>query len=102
MVVQPDSRGVGTVRYATRVPVDEGAAKELEKRTLTNLYNKRPSWLAMAHEKLDRAVCAAYGWDWPLPDEVILERLLLLNLERAEEQRPVTDCPPDNELPDEE
>lgn len=83
MVVEPDSRGVGTVRYATKVPVDEGAAKELEKRTLTNLYNRKPAWLTMAHEALDRAVFAAYGWDWPLPDEVILERLLELNLERA-------------------
>jgi hypothetical protein len=45
----------------------------LKKRTLTNLYNERPTWLALAHERLDRAVLAAYshidpagGWlpDW--------------------------------------
>jgi len=33
----------------------------LKKRTLTNLYNARPTWLQNAHEKLDRAVVAAYG-----------------------------------------
>lgn len=37
------------------------ADKRLKKRTLTNLYNERPAWLAMAHEKLDRAVIAAYA-----------------------------------------
>lgn len=42
----------------------------LKKRTLTNLYNERPTWLRLAHEALDRAVLAAYafvdpkgGWD---------------------------------------
>ena len=33
----------------------------LKKRTLTNLYNDRPTWLRFAHEKLDRAVLAAYA-----------------------------------------
>lgn len=62
----------------------EGAsAEELKKRTLTNLYNLRPTWLHLAHEKLDRAVFAAYGWPEGLGDEDILERLLALNLERA-------------------
>jgi len=39
------------------------AAKDprLNKRTLTNLYNERPQWLKLAHEKLDRAVLAAYA-----------------------------------------
>ena len=35
---------------------------ELKKRTLTNLYNARPTWLDNAHRKLDAAVFAAYGW----------------------------------------
>ncbi len=52
-------------------------------RTLTNLYNQRPTWLALAHEKLDKAVFAAYGWPHDLSDEEILARLLALNLERA-------------------
>jgi len=39
------------------------AAKDarLKKRTLTNLYNERPTWLKLAHETLDRAVLAAYA-----------------------------------------
>ncbi len=57
---------------------------ELKKRTLTNLYNQRPTWLAQAHRKLDEAVFAAYGWPAGLSDEEILSRLLALNLERAE------------------
>ena len=56
---------------------------ELKKRTLTNLYNQRPTWLDLAHRKLDEAVFAAYGWPAGLTDNEILERLLALNLERA-------------------
>ena len=56
---------------------------ELKKRTLTNLYNARPTWLDNAHRKLDAAVCAAYGWPADLSDDEILARLLALNLERA-------------------
>ncbi len=58
---------------------------ELERkdRTLTNLYNKRPAWLADAHRKLDESVFAAYGWPPTLTDSEILERLLALNHERA-------------------
>ncbi len=59
----------------------------LKKRTLTNLYNQRPAWLAHLHARLDRAVWAAYGWDDPDPattaEDTILARLLALNLERA-------------------
>ena len=33
----------------------------LKKRTLTNLYNERPTWLRLAHQQLDRAVLAAYA-----------------------------------------
>ena len=58
---------------------------ELKKRTLTNLYNARPTWLDLAHRKLDAAVLDAYGWPRDLSDEEILERLLGLNLERAEQ-----------------
>ena len=74
---------IGTVRYPRLVPADEDAARELKKRTLTNLYNERPTWLALAHRRLDEAVAAAYGWPADLSDEQILERLLALNLERA-------------------
>ena len=57
--------------------------KELKKRTLTNLYNQRLTWLDLSHQKLDKAVFAAYGWPNDLSDEEILERLLALNLERV-------------------
>lgn len=59
------------------------SAAEEKKRTLTNLYNARPAWLAEAHAALDRAVFDAYGWPADLSDDQILERLLVLNLERA-------------------
>ncbi|MBA2784018.1 MAG: class I SAM-dependent DNA methyltransferase [Rubrobacteraceae bacterium] len=63
----------------------EGASEfELKKRTLTNLYNQRPTWLANAHAALDRAVFAAYGWPENIADEDILKELLSLNLERSE------------------
>ena len=52
-------------------------------RTLTNLYNARPTWLDLAHKHLDESVFAAYGWKSDLPDEEILEKLLSLNLERS-------------------
>jgi type II restriction/modification system DNA methylase subunit YeeA len=56
---------------------------DLKNRTLTKLYNQRPSWLDQAHNRLDRAVFAAYGWPYPLDDQVILGRLLQLNEDRA-------------------
>jgi hypothetical protein len=76
--------GVGTVRYPRLEPRDADCAAKLKKRTLTNLYNERPAWLDLAHKKLDAAVAAAYGWPVDLSDDQILERLLALNLERAE------------------
>ncbi len=89
-VHEPDGRGIGTVRYPRRVP-DPPFAKALKKRTLTNLYNERPTWLDNAHRTLDEAVCAAYAaaigdpaWQPDMDDETILEKLLALNLARAE------------------
>ena len=70
--------------YPPRIlPKSEAVAKDLAKRTLTNLYNERPDWLARAHEALDKAVHAAYGWEWPLPEDEVLRRLLELNHLRA-------------------
>jgi len=74
---------VGTVRYPRVVARDEECSKKLKKRTLTNLYNRRPTWLKLAHEKLDRAVFDAYGWDPAISDEKLLANLLELNLQRA-------------------
>ncbi|MCX6907955.1 MAG: class I SAM-dependent DNA methyltransferase, partial [Verrucomicrobia bacterium] len=81
--VSGPSSSVALVRYPRLVPKDADCAKLLAKRTLTNLYNERPTWLANAHAKLDAAVFAAYGWPADLSDEQILEKLLKLNLERA-------------------
>jgi type II restriction/modification system DNA methylase subunit YeeA len=64
----------------------DASAEELSKRTLTNLYNQRPSWLAEAHRRLDEAVFAAYGWPASQSDAEILERLLALNHQRAASQ----------------
>jgi len=62
----------------------EGASEaELKKRTLTNLYNQRPTWLDLAHKTLDQAVLNAYAWPHNLTDDQILEHLLALNLKRA-------------------
>ena len=55
---------------------------ELAKRTLTNLYNARPTWLGHAHDALDTAVLAAYGWPPDLTGEPLLAALLTLNLSR--------------------
>jgi len=90
------------------------ADAKLKKRTLTNLYNERPTWLRLAHEKLDRAVLAAYaavdpkgGWEeswaevWvetgagqPLPDghplaarRADVEERVLANLLRLNQER---------------
>ncbi|NQW50222.1 MAG: class I SAM-dependent DNA methyltransferase, partial [Rhodospirillales bacterium] len=85
------------------LPKDLASAEQLKKRTLTNLYNERPTWLAHAHRDLDRAVAAAYGWPEVLADraqpenpdaadrkaaeEEILKRLFDLNQERAKAGR---------------
>ena len=70
--------------YPDRIlPKNEKAAAELKKRTLTNLYNARPQWLADAHGDLDAAVAAAYGWPADISDDDALAKLLELNLCRA-------------------
>lgn len=66
---------------------DARAAAELKKRTLTNLYNQRPAWLANAHRDLDAAVAAAYGWPADLTDDEVLQHLFDLNQTRAQAGR---------------
>jgi type II restriction/modification system DNA methylase subunit YeeA len=74
-------------RYPDRIlPKTVEAAVKLKARTLTNLYNQRPRWLADAHDALDRAVAAAYGWPEDIATDDALQRLLALNLERAAAQ----------------
>ncbi|MBM0744067.1 class I SAM-dependent DNA methyltransferase [Phormidium sp. CLA17] len=52
-------------------------------------YNDKAlvSTLKQIHDELDVAVFEAYGWQPDLSDEEILERLVKLNAERAEEER---------------
>jgi hypothetical protein len=81
------ARALDEARTAWLNPPDADEAT-LKKRTLTNLYNQRPTWLQNAHAALDEAVAEAYGWgnDWRagvLTDDEILARLFKLNQERA-------------------
>ena len=73
--------------YPDRLVPRAGHEAELKQRTLTHLYNQRPAWLNNAHQAVDAAVAAAYGWaDYTpgMPDDEILRRLLALNLQRAQ------------------
>jgi len=45
------------------------------------------STLQQIHDELDAAVFAAYGWEPTLTDDQILENLVTLNAQRAEEER---------------
>jgi len=103
-------------RLIRQSAIDAACAKDskLKKRTLTNLYNERPTWLRLAHKALDEAVLAAYAavdpegdWDtaWaevfeetgagqPLPEGHPLierreevEQLILGNLLRLNQER---------------
>ena len=77
--------------YPDRIIPKPGRERELKARTLTNLYNQRPHWLDSAHKALDVAVAAAYGWDdysQDMSDEVILARLLTINLDRSHGMQP--------------
>ena len=59
---------------------DAAAAEKLKARTLTNLYNARPQWLADAHAALDTAVATAYGWDPNISENAALHMLSDLNV----------------------
>jgi type II restriction/modification system DNA methylase subunit YeeA len=72
--------------YPDRIlPKNGAAAQVLKTRTLTNLYNERPSWLHNIHRDLDEAVAQAYGWKSDMSDDEILTKLLALNVARAKE-----------------
>lgn len=70
------------------LPRGKAAEAELKKRTFTNLYNERPTWLANAHRDLDAAVAAAYGWPADIFDDDALARLLDLNHLRSGAPQP--------------
>jgi hypothetical protein len=82
--------------YPDRIIPKPEYAAEIKKRTLTNLYNAHPAWLDNAHQALDAAVAAAYGWDDyspVMPDTEILRRLLALNQARGLQPHPDTGLP---------
>ena len=56
-------------------------------RTLTALYNAKPTWLQKAHTDLDAAVAHAYGWHPDLSDRHILANLLALNAHRHSQEQ---------------
>ena len=58
---------------------DDAAATALKARTLTNLYNARPQWLADARAALDDAVATAYGWKEGIDEDDTMKELQLLN-----------------------
>lgn len=78
-----------TPEYPDRIlPKNASAAAKLKTRTLTALYNERPTWLDDIHHELDAAVAAAYGWPEDISTEDALAALLELNRERAAAQEP--------------
>jgi hypothetical protein len=82
-VITPEEQAAG---FPKRPKAKPGREDLLKKRTLTNLYNERPSWLNTAHQTLDKAVASAYGWTDYTPETSnadILQRLLKLNLTRG-------------------
>lgn len=59
---------------------EEAAAKELNARTLTHLYNARSQWRADAHATLDAAVAPVYGCELGIFENDALRNLLALNV----------------------
>ncbi len=97
-----ESFQVGTARWPRIVPRNADYAKMLKsQRTLTKLYNQRPTWLDQAHKRLDEAVFAAYGWNPSMTDEELLTALLELNLSRpAVEKKQGKSAPEETEADD--
>ena len=102
-----DSSLVNAIAQAARELVEKRDAwlnppganeHELKTRTLTSLYNARPSWLVEAHRKLDEGVFAAYGWPATLTDAEVLEHLLALNQQRADAARSTTVAGPQSTI----
>ncbi|MFN8011963.1 MAG: type IIL restriction-modification enzyme MmeI [Holophagaceae bacterium] len=79
-------RGVTiTQMYNLRAKLKAGEAFTEKERELHG--RAQTSILAQLHDDLDAAVAEAYGWPADLSDEQILERLVALNKERAEEEK---------------
>jgi hypothetical protein len=96
---QADAQKAEVKKWATYLDTIRKLLLESDgKLTMTKLYNELSALRAkrdsshraypvlIAHERLGAAVAAAHGWEWPLEDDTILERLLVLNLERAAQE----------------
>ena len=68
------------------VPTTDADLEQLKTRTLTDLYNLRPQWLANAHADLDTAVATAYNWPPEISNEDALRKLLELNLAKVDDR----------------
>lgn len=83
--IRSAARHICSVRSDWLAKAERAPFEDRVKFTLTNLYNEAKEDLELAHAELDRAVFAAYGWaedPADLTDDVMLERLLELNLDR--------------------
>jgi hypothetical protein len=90
--VEAAARSLSELREGWLNPPD-AMTEQLCKRTLTKLYNQRPTWLEQAHERLDRAVYRAYGWSHPLAADEVLTRLLEMNLAESQKSRRIAAVP---------
>jgi hypothetical protein len=77
---------LGNIILEGKIFDNEDAAVVLRRRTLTNLYNERPTWLANAQADLDAAVAHAYGWPADISEDNALAKLFQLNQARAASQ----------------
>ena len=83
LAISEAAKHLNTLRHGWLNPSPgDVSPSELRRRTLTNLYNDPPTWLRLAHESLDEAVSAAYGWPADLADGEVIARLLDLNLKQ--------------------
>ncbi|HYO75697.1 MAG TPA: DNA methyltransferase, partial [Thermoanaerobaculia bacterium] len=74
-----------TKLYKALTALDRG--EELDSSDIEAYEQGLGATLKQLHDDLDAAVFDAYGWPHDLTDEEILERLVALNAERAEEER---------------
>lgn len=92
-----DARELLTKQRDPKLPADAESSHQVKTLTLTGMYNLLLEFretgqelvsglgtLDRAHQALDQAVAAAYGWAWPMDEETTLTKLLDLNLERAQ------------------
>lgn len=80
-------------RVVPRPDLGEREHKELQARTMTNLYNTCPDWLASAHRALDEAVATAYGFEYRAEMANEQVHTLLITENRTRATSPATQMP---------